>query len=203
MNRIILIVALGFVLGACQAVFTYSPFTSLQRDIGSLSSEQKVKRAEDALGTGDVAQIGEAYEVIAAILEASDTPDPELTLLAADLAFAGSGVSEVLTSVLQDPEALSGAPTEDLIAMLDALDVALIAEGATHIQNAVAADAEVSSTQYVIAGASLLASAVEQAGSFEAVVDPLPTDAWYQDVLDAERFLTEGGAADLLEMFNL
>lgn len=193
----------SLVLSACQAVFTYSPFSFLQRDLASLPPEQQVTRAQDALSTGDTDSIAAAYIAITDILEATDTPDPELSLLAADLAFAASGMTDVFTQVLQDPESLAGATSEDFTDTLESLDIELIAEGATHVKTAMEADAEVSSTQYVIAGLARLASAVEQAGSFDDVVGPEPTDAWYEDMQDAESFLTLSGAPALLEMFNL
>jgi hypothetical protein len=124
-------------------------------------------------------------------------------LMAADLAFGASGMTEVFTAVLQDPDLLTGSSTEELTTVLESIKPSYIAAGAGHLQDAEAAEAEISDTQYIIAGAALLASAVEQAGSFEAASDPLPSDLWYQDIQDAEAFLTEGGATDLLAMFNL
>ncbi len=203
MKRIILTSVLisTFVFSACQAVFTYSPLSFLQRDLAALPPAQQVTRATDALGSGDPSEMSEAYDIIVGMLESSD--DPALDLLAADLAFGASGMTDVITSVLQDPESLSGGSTEDLTALLDTLDTDLIAEGVSHVQEAVAEGGTVSDTQYIVAGAALLASAVEAAGSFEAIVDSVPTDSWYQDVQDAEAFLAEGGAIDLLSLFNL
>lgn len=203
MKRVVaaIFVCTVFLLSACQAIFTYSPLSFLQRDISNLPPAQQVKVAEDALGSGDPNQMTEAYAAIVTLLETSN--DPDLSLLAADLAFGASGMTELFTSVIQDAESLMGAPTEELTALLEGLDTDLIAEGAGHIQDAASADADITDTQYLTAGAALLASAVEQAGSFEDVADPVPADPWYQDVQDAEAFLIEGGAEDLLSMFGL
>jgi hypothetical protein len=196
------VVAGALIFSGCQAVFTYSPLEFLQRDMAALPEAQQVTRAEDALGSGDVAEMGDAYDTIALLLV--EPHEPELDLLAADLAFGASGMTEVITSVLQDPEALSGGATEALTAILDTLDTDLIAEGVTHVQEAAAGGAEISESQYVVAGAALLASAVEAAGSFEAIADPAEDDPWYQDVQDAEAFFAAGGVTDdLLSMFNL
>ncbi|MBN1686595.1 MAG: hypothetical protein JW852_08055 [Spirochaetales bacterium] len=187
-------------ISACQAVFTYSPFSFLERDISTRPVVEQVARAREALSSGDTAQMAEAYAVVEALLETSD--DPELYLLAADLAFGASGMTEVFTSALQDLDTITTGTPEDLQEVLDALDLDLISEGVTYVQAADAADAEVSDTQYIIAGAALLTSAVEQAGGFEELGNLTEGDA-YEDLQDARDFLEAGGATDLLDMFGL
>ena len=186
---------------ACQAVFTYSPFTFLQRDISTRPAAEQISRAWEALGSGDAAQMADAYAVVDALLETSD--DPELFLLAADLAFGASGMTEVFTQALQDLDTITEGTTEELTAVLDSLDLDLIADGASHVQAAEDAGAEVSDTQYVIAGAALLTSAVELAGGFEQVGELTEGDPGYEEFQDAEAYFTAGGAADLLDMFEL
>ena len=78
-----------------------------------------------------------------------------------------------------------------------------ITDGVSHVQAAVDAGVEVSDTQYVIAGAALLASAVEKAGGFGEVGVLTEGDEGYQEFQDAEEYFTAGGAADLLDMFDL
>ncbi len=185
---------------ACQAVFTYSPFSFLQRDIADRPVAEQVDRARDALSSGDVTQMAAAYAVIEGLLETSD--DPELYLLAADLAFGASGMTDVFISVLQNPDTITESTPEDVQAVLDTLDVELISKGASYVQTAAAADAEVTDTQYIIAGAALLTSAAEKAGGFENLASLTSGDG-YQERLDAEDFLTTGGASDLLDMFGL
>jgi hypothetical protein len=139
--------------------------------------------------------MAEAYEIIEALLDTSD--DPELYLLAADLAFGASGMTEVLTTAIMDLETVTQGTTEDLEAVLEILDVDLIAEGAAHIQAAVDAGAEVTDTQYIIAGVALFTSAVEKAGGIDQV------DDGYEEFQEAETFLEAGGAAGLLDMFEI
>ncbi len=195
------ILIVSVLLSSCQAVFTYSPFTFLQRDISTRPVEVQVSRAREALGTGDRDQMAEAYAVVEELLKTNN--DPELSLLAADLAFGASGMTEVFTSALQDMEAISEGTPQDLEAVLETLDVELIAEGAAHVQSAVDAGAEVTDTQYVIAGAALLSSAVEKAGGFEQVGNLTEGDDGYEELKDAEEFLTAGGADELFDMFEL
>ena len=198
---VVIVVFITIVFSGCQAVFTYSPFSFLQRDISSRPVEVQVSRAREALSSGDTEQMAEAYEIVEGLLETSD--DPELFLLAADLAFGASGMTEVFTSVLQDMDTITESTPEDFEEVLKTLKVDLIAEGAAHVQAAVDADAEVTDTQYIIAGAALLTSAVEKAGGFEEVGELTEGDEGYEELKDAEEFLEAGGATDLLEMFEL
>jgi len=198
---VVIVVFITIVFSGCQAVFTYSPFSFLQRDISSRPVEVQVSRAREALSSGDTEQMAEAYEIVEGLLETSD--DPELFLLAADLAFGASGMTEVFTSALQDMDTITESTPEDFEEVLKTLKVDLIAEGAAHVQAAVDADAEVTDTQYIIAGAALLTSAVEKAGGFEEVGELTEGDEGYEELKDAEEFLEAGGATDLLEMFEL
>jgi hypothetical protein len=194
------VIASAVLFTACQAVFTYSPFTFLQRDISNRPAEVQVSRAREALGSGDTAQMAEAYEIIEKLLETED--DPELSLLAADLAFGASGMTEVFTSALQDMDTITESTPEDLQEVLENLNVDLISEGAGHIQTAVDAGAEVTDTQYIIAGAALFTSAVEKAGGFEQVGELVEGDDGYEELQDAEEYIKAGGATDLLSMFE-
>lgn len=198
---VFLLFGASVLFAACQAVFTYSPFSFLERDISTRPPAEQISRAVEALASGDADQMAEAYAIVEALLEDSD--DPDLSLLAADLAFGASGMTEVFTSVLQDLDTITEGSTEELTEVLDSLDLDLIAEGAAHIQDAEAAGGEVSDTQYVIAGAALLTSAVELAGGFEEVGNLSEGDDGYQELQDAEAYFTAGGATDLLDMFDL
>jgi hypothetical protein len=203
MKKIIGILLLGVLIlfVSCQAVFTYSPVTFLQRDISTRPAAEQISRARDVLGSGDVEQMEEAYAIVEALLETSD--DPELSLLAADLAFGASGMTEVFTSALQDLDTITEGSSEELEEVLEDLDTELIAEGADHIQTAIDAGAEVSDTQYVIAGAALLTTAVELAGGFDEVGALTEGDPGFEEFQDAEAYFTAGGATDLLDMFEL
>ena len=204
MNRFFLtlgILSVLVIFSACQAVFTYSPFTFLQRDLASLPPEQQVTRAQEALRSGDADQMADAYEIVAAMLDSSE--DPELDLLAADLAFGASGIMEVFTTVLQDPESISGATSDDLEEILASLNLDLISDGAGHVQDAVDAEGEVTEAQYILAASALIAGAAEKAGGFEEMATLTSGDPGYDDLQDAEAFLQAAEATDLLEMFSI
>ena len=211
-NSIIYIMALFAVLailGSCQAVFTYSPVEFLQRDVSTLPAEQQVGRAESALASGDIEDMKEAYDAVSILLEA--TPDdPELQLLAADLAFGASGVTEVFTNLLEDPDSLTASTPEDLVAILDTIDLGLIAEGTSHIESAVENGADVQDSQLILASASLIASAAESAGGFEELStldanDPADQGA-IEQLESAEALLgavDDEGTAELLAMLGI
>jgi len=57
---VVIVVFITIVFSGCQAVFTYSPFSFLQRDISSRPVEVQVSRAREALSSGDTEQMAEA-----------------------------------------------------------------------------------------------------------------------------------------------
>jgi hypothetical protein len=91
-------------LGGCQAIFTYSPVAALQRPPSSLTAEQRVTYAENALASGDAATMKAAYDAIK-----NDTGDTA-QYLAAQLGFEASGVPSLLF------DALTSGDTSGLIA---------------------------------------------------------------------------------------
>lgn len=191
-----------FALTGCQAVFTYSPLAFLQRDPATLPEAQQIERAQDVLVAGTSDDIAQAYQTISGLAEGST--DPGLNLLAAELAFAASGVTDVITGVLEDPDIISSGTAEDIDTLLASLDTDLIAEGASFVQTAAgSADADISDTQYIIAGAGLLLGAVEESGGFEILeTAPEDGDPGYDDYQDAMEFFTAGGLDDFSELFS-
>ncbi len=157
------------VLSSCQAVFTFSPFSALQRDPDNLPPEQQVAWAENALASGDAASMTEAYALIADLLE-NDPDNPELNLLAVDLAIGGSGLAGLLSSI--DPEAGMSSLDEALAGLnytlLDAVD--------DHMAVVSAQGGAISSSQYVNAGAAIVASEANAAGGFDNVDWTTPSD---------------------------
>ena len=188
---------------SCQAVFTYSPVVFLERDLANLSDEQQVERAEDVLVSGDSQAIADAYTAIAAQIDAGDTT-PELSLLAADLAFAASGINDVVANVLGDPEVLSSATAEDVETLLEDLDLSLIDAGADYVRSASEVEgAEISDTQYIIAGATLMMSAADEAGGFEIFeTEPSEGDAGYDEFTEAMDFLSAAGIEDFSDLLT-
>jgi hypothetical protein len=192
-------------LSSCQAVFTYSPLAMLARDPDQLSDDQKVQWASDIINTGSVEELIDAYSEIKALAEAPGAL-PTTVLLAADLAFASSGIMDVVSDVLADPELISSTTPEELEAVFESLDIETIIEGAAFVQAASTIEgegAEISDTQYIIAGAALLLSAAEEAGDFSVIENPPEDgDAGYDTYQDAVALLAAGGIADLTDLFS-
>ena len=69
-------------LTGCEAIFTYSPFSFLQRDPANLPLEQKIAWAEAALSSGDREAMEKAYKALKD--DATGSIDAKLTLLAAN-----------------------------------------------------------------------------------------------------------------------
>ena len=145
-----LMVTGSLLLSACQEVFTYSLLEGMQRDFSSLSDEQKISYAEDVLASGDADAMADIYDEIAAM--AAD--DPELYLLAADLAMGASGITSIVDDILSadDPSTLVYA---DILASIDMTMMSNVAD------NVIAAESAglsgISDEQYVTAaGAEIL-----------------------------------------------
>jgi hypothetical protein len=170
-----------FICTGCQNVFTFSPFSGLQRDPSNMSPEQKKQYALDALSSGDAESMGEAYDAIADLL-ADDPDNGELHLLAADLAIGASGVGDLMNSI--DPE--SGSP--DMDSLLEGLDTDLLAGVDDHVAAAENAGETPSDSQYINAGAALVADAADDSGSFDDI-------DWENDtkVQKAKEYAEKGG----------
>jgi hypothetical protein len=202
--RTLIIVCSLAALSACQEVFTYSPVAFLERGAATLSTPQKIEHAMDILIAGTDEQRVDAYVDVAALIVAGDT-SAETNLLAADLAFSASGLSDVIFQILQNPDIISSATAADFTSLFEALDANLIAVGAWHIRVAHAdVDAVISETQYVVAGAALLMSAVEKAGRFSIIAwPPVIGEAGYDEFLDAIDYLAIAGIDDPADMYTL
>jgi hypothetical protein len=90
-------------LGGCQALFTYTPLKGLQRDPASLSAEQKLVYAQDALASGDKSAMQAAYNAIKA-----DTGN-DASHLAAELGIELSGVPGLIDSAVTDESLVTGS----------------------------------------------------------------------------------------------
>jgi len=188
---------------SCQAVFTYSPVTFLERDLANLSPGQQAERAESVLVSGSAEEIAEAYDAVVALIAAGDAT-AETGLLAADLAFAASGINDVVADLLSDPDLLTSATSDDISEILGALDLDLIDAGAAFVTSAAAVEgAEISDSQYIIAGAALMMSAAEDAGGFEIFeTEPSSGDPGFDDFTAAMEFLSAAGIEDFGELLS-
>lgn len=175
----------GLLFVSCEAVFTYSPLseiTWLKRDVSKLSAGQQQAYARSLLESGaDPEALMEAYLLIAA----QAGRDPELNLLAADLALGASGINTILTTVITQAASGEDMDFEELLADLN-IDVIL--QASEHILIALEEDpdAPVSNTQYIVAATALIFAALQE----EEDPDDLSDNPNYQQ---AEEYLAAAG----------
>jgi hypothetical protein len=164
----------------CEAVFTASLFSFLQRDPSTLSPEQQVNWAEQALASGDPAAMAAGYAAIKDRAEASS--DAELTYLAARLALELSGASAMLTAVLTEEAELTNET--DIEEIFGTLNAAYLAEAGDFYQATHSNDETLlSGTDFILACMCLLFEAVRVNGGDAGV------GAVYADV---QSFAAEG-----------
>ncbi len=161
------LLGIAFILlsfSGCEAVFTFSPLSlipGVQRSIDDLPAGQQVAYAESLLASGASAEdLAAAY---AAIAEIAGT-DPELNLLAADLALGASGLNEAINDMITG----LGSGDFDFSTIEETISsdtfTTNIQNAGDHILTALDSDpdADVSDTQYIVAGAALVLAAIEE-----------------------------------------
>jgi hypothetical protein len=155
---------LSLLLAGCQEVFTYSLFEGLQRDPSNLPPEQQISYAESALAAGDIDAMADIYDEIVAL--AAD--DPDLYLLAADLAMGASGITRVVDDILSadDPS------TIDFNTVLQSVDLTMLANVADNVLAAEAAGVGgISDEQYVTAAGAEILQFIENPANDITTVD--------------------------------
>lgn len=176
-------------LVSCQAVFTFSPLKSFQRNPANMTPAQQVAYAEEALQSGDPATMKTAYDVI------KNSTSPQTNLLAGELAFGASGASDALTKALAD--VASGASVSSLQTTLNTVDINLAVQGAQNILKASAGGATVNDSQYAIASASYAVAAAQQAGGFDQLATLTSGDPGYADLQTAQSLVSNIQSPDL------
>jgi len=201
----LLSISLVLILLGCQAVFTYSPLSFLQRDPSTLSADAQKTYAEDALASGDAEAIAKAYDAIKALLKANPE-DPELNLLAAKLGVEVSGVPGLIDQIIQGELDLSGPDAlKDVSDFINssAVDPQAMIDAGTYYQ-AAESGGELTSTDYIMGSLGILLGAASDASGSTTDLSSLETpgswDTAAQDeAQNAVDFLNtglEGLAAD-------
>jgi hypothetical protein len=188
LRRIILpgLLLLSLLLAGCQEVFTYSLFEGLQRDPSDLPPEQQISYAQSALAAGDVEAMADIYDEIVAL--AAD--DPDLYLLAADLAMGASGITGVISDVLSDPAAF------DYTTDLASVDLVMLANVAANVLAAETAGvAGITDEQYVTAAGAEILQFLEGGGDLTLVDWTNSTTAAVSgsEIENAYNFLVSAG----------
>jgi hypothetical protein len=183
----------------CEAIFTTSPLSFLQRDPSKLPDEQKIAWAEAAWASGDEEAMAEAYAAIADL--AAGSTDPELTHLAANLALELSGVTEIVDAVLDDLDAiLDGTTTLDqafLQGILGSIDAAYVAAAGSLFEQTALNDPDaMGDADWVMGTLCLIYEAGEASGSLDPSTWGAGDELGVQAFIDAaEPNLTDGNPA--------
>lgn len=186
-------------LMSCQDLFITSPLASLRRDPSTLSRAQLEALAAAALEANDQAAILEVYDLLT-----DDPPsaadDPATVLLIADLGFAGSGMTDLFTQILADPD-MSDAERNALIGQLD---TAMLVQAITailavqaEIDAGTVPEGTISDSQYELAAVAILLVEAQSVGIENiTALDP--------EVILAESLLANSGSgADLAAMVSI
>jgi hypothetical protein len=91
---------LVFFISGCQDIFTYGPLDFLQRDPSTLSKDQQLLYAQQALSSGKRSAMEDALDVVVNDLLPDDPTNPELYILAADLMWTLSDTPIALQNYL-------------------------------------------------------------------------------------------------------
>jgi hypothetical protein len=146
-------------LAGCEAVFTFSPFTALQRKPADLTPEQRVTYAQDALASGDPAAMQTALEAI------KDDTSIAAVYISAQLEIELSGLPTLMASAvgnMDDPEAIAGgaASVDEFLSAHPDLKPEMIIDAGRRLEN-LGTDVTLKSSDLVIGaiGLALEASA--------------------------------------------
>jgi len=166
-----LVMIILLVLTGCEAVFTASPLSFLQRSPAQLTPEGKLLYGLDALDSGDAAQISAAYEAIADYIDStslSGTQAVEFNSLAVDLLAADTGIGPLFDDAVAGYIGDDAPTMESILADLAELDVSgEDASAMIEYMNAVTEnDGEPGAAQSLIAASVVLAPLVT------AFIDP-------------------------------
>ncbi len=157
------LISAALILASCQQVFTSSVYTLLgySTDMSSMTDEQKVSYAQDLLSSGSAEDMQTAYDEIFAMLgDDLSAADPELVLLAADLAVGASGLGDAVTDGLE----LLTSGSEDADAMtslIEGINTDNLADAVTLMEAAEASGTEITEEQYANAAAAQLLVAAD------------------------------------------
>jgi hypothetical protein len=146
--------AAALLLGGCEAVFTYSPLSGLQRPPSSMTPAQRLTYAEDALASGDQAAMKGAYDAI------KNDSGADAQYLTAQLGIELSGVPDVLVQIASDPSTVSSQlNTIDAFITAHNLDPAYMVAAAAQLAAAKAAGAVLTTMDYAMGSMGLLLGA--------------------------------------------
>ena len=141
-------------LAGCQAMFTYTPLSGLQRPPSSLTPAQRLTYAQDALASGNTSDMKAAYDAIK-----NDTSSAA-QYTTAQLGIQLSGVPQVLIQIATDPSTVtSQLNTVDQFITDHNLQPSYIIAAAGQLSAAAAAGAALTTMDYAMGAMGLLLAA--------------------------------------------
>ncbi len=164
------------VLGACQAMFTYSPLSGLQRPPSSMTPAQRLTYAQDALASGNTGDMKAAYDAI------RNDSGAQAQYLTAQLGIELSGVPDLLLQVASDTSTLT-TQLNDTAGFISShnLDPNYMVAAAGQFTAAAAAGASLTPVDYAMGSMGLLLGATS--GTWNITTVPAGTGAAAQAYL--------------------
>jgi len=146
--------AAALLLGSCQAMFTYSPLSGLQRPPSSMTPAQRLTYAQDALASGNTADMKAAYDAI------KNDSGASAQYATAQLGIQLSGVPQVLVQVAANPSTVtSQLNTVQGFITSHGLDPTYMVAAAAQLAAAQAAGATLTTMDYAMGAMGLLLGA--------------------------------------------
>ncbi len=193
-----------FLFVSCQDIFTTSAFSWAATPLSEMSGEQQVAYAEEVAKSGDSDAMAEAFTAIADDVAATTAEeDPDLYLLASDLAMGGSGLPDAITEVvglLPDIDDLSEAElTAEIDTIIEGIDPTYLEDSValfTEVSTVADAADDITESQYTNAAVAQIFIIYEEVGAENVTTHP--------DYAQAEAWATLGGldAADFTDMLG-
>ncbi len=176
---IAVVASLAVLLTGCQAIFTYTPLTALQRSPASLPAAQRLEYAQNALASGDKTAMA------AALLAIQDDPSSAAQYTAAQLGIEVSGVPQLLLAAVDGTVNFASGATSitDFLAQNPAVQPDYLIAAANRVAALSTTDpAALQPMDYVYGALGLALDAAKQPDgtfNFAAIVptDPKPVAA--------------------------
>lgn len=167
-----LLLGILFLFISCQDVFTTSAFSWAATDLADMSGEQQIAYAEEIVKSGDSDAMADAFDAIVDDLPVTAAEDPELYLLATDLAMGGSGLPDAITEVvaiLPDIDDLTEAELEEQITdIIEGIDVAYLEDSVALFTEVLAVEGvsdDITESQYTNAAVAQIFVIYEEVGA--------------------------------------
>lgn len=213
------VVALAALVVSCQQIFTYSPLKNIPGLVPSpkdMTPAQQVSYGEQALASGDSTAMKTAFDALQQTLANTANPSPQTQVLAAQLAFGGSGATAVVNQLLG--AVASGGASPDLATLqttvqtaLAGVDTSTAAAGAQLLLAATSNPSlpagSITDAQLATGAAALIVSAAAQPGvGFQnlASVTAASNPTAYQALQDAATLAghIQSAPADLTQLLG-